>query len=133
MMGNAQILNAPFKAPVQCSRHLTEPEIEQECIKFLSMASQGTVLVSPCISLGEKTIMAMAMQMGYPVIILRDNGFNPMSKPSSRFIDACADGKALFIAPAVYDPYKNTISRTQCLELNQLAAHIASNAYLSHK
>lgn len=125
-MGNMEILQNPFKCAVQCSRSLDNVQVEESCHRFLSQAACGTVLVSPCISAGEKTIMAMAMQLGYPVIILKNNGFNTMEKPSSRFIDACYSGKALFIAPLEHRPQSEKLSRQLCLQLNELARMIVS-------
>lgn len=125
-MGNTDIMKNPFKCAVQCSRSLTKAQIEETCIRFLTEASAGTVLVSPCISPGEKAVIAMAMHLGYPVIVLMDNGFNPMSKPSQRFIDACHDGNALFIAPIERHLGGGKITREQCHQLNALAAVIAT-------
>lgn len=125
-MGNLEILKHPFKQAVQCSRSLNETQIEEACINFMSQAASGTVLVSPCISTGEKEIMAMAMQLEYPIIILKNNGFNPMEKPSSRFIDACSSGNVLFIVPTEHHPQSEKLSRDQCLQLNELARIVAS-------
>lgn len=125
-MGNINIINKPFKCAVQCSRSLTDAQIDETCIRFLTEAAAGTVLVSPCISPGEKAVIAMAMQLGYPVIVLMDNGFSPIGKPSQRFIDACHDGNALFIAPFERHPQSEKITREQCHQLNALAAAIAA-------
>lgn len=125
-MGNIDILKHPFKCPVQCSRSLTDTQVEEVCSKFVAQAAHGTVLVSPCISNGEKTVMAMAMQLEYPVIILMNNGFDPKGKPSQRFIDACARGNALFIAPLTRHPQSEKLTRNQCLVLNTLASTIAT-------
>ena len=68
----------------------------------------------------------MAMQLGYPVILLMENGFNTLDKPSQRFIDACYDGNALFIAPPERHPQSEKITREQCHRLNVLACLVAS-------
>ncbi len=125
-MGNIDILAKPFKCAVQCSRSLTDAQIDETCIRFLTEAAAGTVLVSPCISPGEKAVIAMAMQLGYPVILLMENGFNTLDKPSQRFIDACYDGNALFVAPPERHSQSEKITREQCLQLNALAAAIAT-------
>lgn len=125
-MGNIEILKHPFKREVQCSRSLNDTQINDACVNFMSQAAGGTVLVSPCISPSEKAIMAMSMQLEYPVIIIKSNGFNTMEKPSSRFVDACSSGNVLFIAPIEHHPQSDKLSREQCLKLNELARTIAS-------
>lgn len=125
-MGNIEILKHPFKSVVQCSRSLTETQVEDECLRHLAEAAAGSVLVSPCISAGEKAVMAMAMQLGYPIIVLLNNGFDPLSKPSQRFVDACYTGNALFVAPVERHPQSEKLSRNKCLQLNELAKVIAS-------
>lgn len=125
IMGNRSLLDYPYKIVVQCSRSLTMKEIEEACSHFLSMAKDGAVLVSPCISLGEKTIMRKAFEAGYPEIILLDNGFSPLQKPSGRQFDACAESRLLLVAPREHHNTRSRITRNQCLALNRLAEDIA--------
>ncbi len=125
VMGNWFLLDFPDKVNVKCSRSLTDDEIEAQCLRFLTIASRGAVLVSPCISPGEKEVMARAFQAGYPIIILIENGFAPMQKPSGRQFDACAQGRLLIIAPWPHHDDRRRITRAQCLFLNDLARHIS--------
>ena len=126
IMGNRFLLEYPNKVTVKCSRRLTDAEIDYECKRFLSMASQGVVLVSPCISPGEKEVMGCAFEAGYPIILLLENGFSPYQKPSGRQFDACSEGRLLLVAPwAHHDDYRK-ITRTQCDVLNTLALDISN-------
>lgn len=127
IMGNRFLLDYPNKVNVKCSRSLSNDEIETACTQFLTLASQGAVLVSPCISPGEKEVMARAFQAHFPIIILIENGFAPLQKPSGRQFDACAQGRLLLIAPWPHHDDKRRITRAQCLFLNDLARHISDN------
>lgn len=126
VMGNVFLLDHPYKAFVQCSRSLSSEEIEVACSRFLSMASDGAVLVSPCISPGEKEIMRRAFDVGFPSIILLENGFTPLQKPKGRQFDACADGRLLLVAPWEHHNDYRVITREQCLALNRMARDIVS-------
>ena len=77
VMGNGFLLDYPDKVAVRCSRRLTEQDIDNECSRYLNMAKEGAVLVSPCISPGEKEVMGTAFEAGFPIIILLENGFSP--------------------------------------------------------
>ena len=127
IMGNRFLLDYPNKVNVKCSRSLSEDEIEAECLRYLKMASLGAVLVSPCISPGEKEVMGRAFEAGFPIIILIENGFAPLQKPSGRQFDACAQGRLLIIAPWPHHDDKRRITREQCNFLNSLARRISDN------
>lgn len=124
VMGNAFLLDYPYKVAVKCSRSLSSAEIEAACSSFLSKAHDGAVLVSPCISPGEKEIMRRAFDAGFPLIILLENGFAPLQKPKGRQFDACADGRLLLVAPWEHHNDRRAITREQCLSLNRLAREI---------
>lgn len=126
IMGNRFLLNHPQKVAVKCSRRLTEVEIDQECRRFLALASQGSVLVSPCISPGEKEVMGMAFEAGYPMIVLLENGFSAYQKPSGRQFKACSEGRLLLVAPWPHHNDHRKITRAQCNALNALALAISN-------
>lgn len=127
IMGNRFLLDFPDKVAVKCSRRLTSEEIDNECKRYLSLASRGAVLVSPCISPGEKEVMACAFEVGYPIILLLENGFSPYQKPSGRQFDACSEGRLLLIAPWPHHDDYRKITREQCNTLNSLAQSICRN------
>ena len=127
-LGNVFLLDAPQRVAVKCSRRLTQEEIDEQCRRFLYLAGEGAVLVSPCISPGEKVVMRAAFEHGFPVIILLENGFAPLAKPGGRRFDACADGKLLLLAPWQHHTERRTISRQQCNSLNEMARDISHEA-----
>ena len=97
-LGNVFLLDAPCLLQVQCSRKLTPLQINATVQRFLSLAQNGAVLISPSISPGEKAVMKAAFEHGFPVIVLQENGFAPLAKPGGRRFDACAQGRLLMLA-----------------------------------
>ena len=123
-IGNRFLLEHPYKLQVQCSRSLTEQEIDTKVIQCLAAAKQGAVLVSPSISPGEKAVMRAAFDAGFPLIYLQENGFTDLAKPSGTRMEACARGQLLILAPWEHHNEKTTIKRDQCLTLNEIARRI---------
>lgn len=123
-IGNRFLLTKPQRLQVQCSRSMTPEQISQTCDYCLQQARAGAVLVSPCISPGEKQIMRTAFEAGYPLILLQENGFSDLAKPNGAKFEACAKGQLLIIAPWEHHNFHTTISRAQCLALNDLAREI---------
>lgn len=120
-IGNHFLLQRPVKLQVQCSRSLTAEQIQQQVTTFLAAARQGAVLVSPSISPGEKAVMRAAFNEGHPLIILQENGFTELAKPSGKRMEACAEGKLLILAPWEHHNEQTTIRRDQCLTMNAMA------------
>ena len=129
-IGNSFLLNRPYKLQVQCSRSLTEQEINTMVAQCLTAARQGAVLVSPSISKGEKAVMRAAFDAGFPIIFLQENGFTDLAKPSGGCMDACARGQLLILAPWEHHNEKTTIKRDQCLTLNEIARRICESGKL---
>ncbi len=125
-IGNGFLLQRPVRLQVQCSRRLTEAEIQQQVSYFLSAAAQGAVLVSPSISSGEKAVMRAAFERGFPLIYLQENGFTDLAKPGGQRMKACAQGQLLILAPWEHHNERIAISRNQCLSLNDMARQICS-------
>ncbi|MCR5269525.1 MAG: transposase [Prevotella sp.] len=120
-IGNRFLLQRPVRLQVQCSRRLTDEEIAQKQTWWLEQARAGAVLVSPCISKGEKTVMRAAFEAGLPLIVLQENGFTDLAKPGGRRMDACARGQLLLLAPWAHHNERLTIRREQCMALNDMA------------
>jgi len=120
-IGNRFLLDRPVKLQVQCSRRLTEIEIKSTVDKYLNDARQGAVLVSPAISPGEKAVMRAAFDEGLPLIFLQENGFADLAKPGGARMKACARGQLLILAPWEHHNEQLSISRNQCLKLNDIA------------
>ena len=125
-IGNRELLNAKRLLQVQCSRRLTEEEILDRVKNFLDEGKQGMVLVSPCISPGEKAVASAAVDNGIPLIVLLENGFSQYFKPSGRHFNACASGKLLMLAPWEHHNERRTITREQCLQLNEMAKDLCN-------
>jgi len=126
-VGNQFLLNHPVKIAVRCSRSInTDDAIAREVNNYMALASKGAILVSPAISKAEKAVMRAAFEAHLKTIVLLENGFSPLWKPGGKQFDACAQGRLLLVAPWPHHNQRTTISRNQCLMLNQLAATIAS-------
>ena len=123
-IGNRFLLERPVRLQVQCSRSLTDEQIAEKQAWWLSQARSGAVLVSPCISKGEKQIMRSAFEEGLPLIVLQENGFTDLAKPGGSRMEACARGQLLMLAPWEHHGERLTIRRSQCLALNDLAKKI---------
>ena len=123
-IGNRYLLSHPVRLQVQCSRRLSEEEIAKLKSYYMEQAKRGAVLVSPSISPGEKAIMRAAFDAGYPLILLQENGFTDLAKPGGARFDACAEGRLLILAPWEHHNQRITISRGQCLSLNDMARMI---------
>jgi hypothetical protein len=120
-IGNRFLLDRPVRLQVQCSRRLSESQIQKQVAHFLTAARQGAVLVSPAISPGEKAVMRAAFNEGLPLIYLQENGFTDLAKPGGTRMEACARGQLLILAPWEHHNEQLTISRDQCLRLNDIA------------
>ncbi len=123
-IGNRFLLQRPVRLQVQCSRRLTDDEIAKQQAWWLSQARSGAVLVSPCISRGEKQVMRAAFTEGLPLIILQENGFTDLAKPGGQRMEACQRGQLLLLAPWEHHGERLTIKRNQCLQLNDMAKRI---------
>lgn len=123
-MGNPNLLKNPIKLQVQCSRHLYPNEIEQRKQYFLKAAKQGAIIVSTCISPGEKEIATAILEAQLPLIVLLLKGFPPFFKPQPHYLIACAEGRLLMISPYPWQNEKIDNMRQRCLQLNDIAAEI---------
>ncbi len=116
--GNRKLLQCRM-LPVVCHRkdkHLFTQQ-KQRC---LTAASEGAILVSARIAKGEQEIIDTAIQQGFPVITIEDNGLPDLYHPSERRIDLCATNKLLIVTPWRYI-YRHThepISVAECKTMN---------------
>ncbi|MBR3454505.1 MAG: hypothetical protein IKH26_04195 [Bacteroidaceae bacterium] len=122
--GNIELLRRPC-AQVRVSRSAKSEDLEVALQHFLALGGAGTVLVSPCISQGEKMIMRKAFDMRLPQIILLDKGINPRSKPFGERFESCAEGRLLSLSPFPCSYSRKNITREECELLNDLAKAIA--------
>lgn len=88
---------------------------------------EGAVMVCPCFSEGERYICNEAYRLGYPVITLKNMGFNRYEKPVGKLFDRCAEGKLLYLAPLAW-PYQSAakpLTRQDGVALNRIAQLLA--------
>jgi hypothetical protein len=128
-VGNRFLLNNPEKAAVVVHSAYNDAEFAELKAKWLALAENGGVLISAAIAKREKEVMREAMDRGYCLIYLRENGFPDYYKPSGESFTACSEGRLLQISPWDYHMQRKTISREQCLMLNRLAEEIANTPY----
>ncbi len=105
------------------------PEFEEKRDELLAAAKHGAVLISPCISDGEREIARLAFAASLPVIALRNMGFSPLYKPGGKLFDKAANGKLLLLAPAAW-PYSTSekpMTRFDACALNRIAQLIAGD------
>ena len=103
------------------------PEFEKRREELFVAAKHGAVLLSPCVSDGERQIAREALAAGVPLVTMLNKGFSPLQKPSGRYFDACADGRLLMLAPAAW-PYQlgeKPMTRFDATAMNRLCQWIA--------
>ena len=123
-IGNRELLTACKRTTVRVSRRLTDSEIEAEVVRYLTMANEGTVLVSPAISPGEKRVMRTVFDAGLPTIVIVENGFTPLSKPRGEQFYACAKGHLLMLSPWEHHNEKKKLTAEQCQQMNLMALEL---------
>lgn len=155
-LGNRHLLERPL-AQVQCSRRFFayrreakrgggmkivrtpdgEPIIESESPEYrerlesaLAAAEHGAVVLSPCISDGERQIAREAMKRRLPLVAMKNMGFAKLEKPAGRYFDACAEGRLLLLAPAAwpYTTQEKPMTRFDATALNRIAQWLAGGA-----
>ncbi len=133
-IGNHWLLERPMRMQVRCHNNITETNLKliaKQKEYFLHRGDKGGVVVSPCISPGEKEIARAALDAQHPLIVILENGFPPLYKPPGKYFDACAKGLLLMLAPWPYHTERRTITREQCLALNNFAYEICDEPWTS--
>ena len=154
LVGNRFLMDIPQKMAVIVHGAYSDKDYAEWKEKWLDCGEAGGVLVSAAIATREKEVMREAMDRGYSIILLRENGFPPLYKPAGEAFDACSEGQLLQVSPWEYlaknredlaknhedlaknrqerwrqwqewGQRKHVISREQCLMLNRLAEQIA--------
>ena len=131
-IGNRWLLDRPMRMQVRCHNSKSSWNlqlVERQKEYFLDRAEAGGVIVSPCISDGEKQIARAALDAGLPLIVILENGFPPMYKPPGKYFEACAKGQLLMLAPWSHHNERRTITRSQCLQLNEMAKALSTEPW----
>lgn len=127
-IGNRELLKAPERMQIQCSRKMTDEAINCLINDVLEACNHGVVIVSPCISPGEKRVARAVMDAGHQLIVLFPNGIPPQTneyKPYGTYFSACARGQLLILSPWEFYAGREHITRWQCLMLNDIAAQLS--------
>ena len=95
--------------------------------ELFAAAKHGAVLISPCVSDGERQIAREALAAGLKLITLSNKGFSKLQKPAGRLFDACSRGDLLMLAPAAwpYQPGQKPMTRFDATAMNRLCQWIA--------
>ena len=99
--GNRALLTEHRCLPVVCHRKDAARFSEQKQ-RCLEEAALGAILVGTRIAPKEREIMDDAVNHGFPVINLHDNGFPDRYHPSADRLDLCAEGRLLIVSPWKY-------------------------------
>ncbi len=96
---------------------------------LLAEARRGAVLISPCISDGERQIAREALAAGCRLITMQNKGFSKLQKPAGRYFDACAEGRLLMLAPGAwpYRPGEKPMTRLDATAMNRLCQWLAGD------
>ena len=103
------------------------PEYERRRDALFAAARVGAVLISPCISDGERQIAREALAAGYRLVTMHNKGFSKFQKPGGRYFDACAEGRLLMLAPVAwpYQPNEKPMTRADATAMNRLCQWLA--------
>ena len=155
-LGNRHLLERP-QAQVQCSRRYFayrrvakpgggtkiahnaegEPIVEFETPEYrerrdaaLAAGEHGAVVLSPCISDGERQIAREALKRRLPLVALKNMGFSKYEKPVGRYFEACAEGRLLLMAPAAWphSTVSKPMTRFDATALNRIAQWLAGDS-----
>lgn len=135
-IGNRWLLDRAVRMQVRCHRSDSPGNLQliaRQKEYFLDRGQKGGVVVSPCISAGEKEIARAALDAKQPLIVLLENGFPPLYKPPGKYFEACAEGLLLMLAPWPYHMERRTITRQQCLALNDMAAALSTEPWTAER
>ena len=130
-LGNRSLLQVPERMQIQCSRRMTQLDIQSLVDDVMEACRHGVVIVSPCISPGEKAVARAVMEAGFPLIVFFPQGIPPQTpeyKPYGQFFEACARGQLLILSPWAFKAGVARVTRWQCLMLNELAAQLTLNS-----
>lgn len=125
--GNLFLLDRPLLRSVRVSRSATRSQITEIVTQTLNAVSNGTTIISPFISSGEKTVIASIFDASTgDVILMNPYGFATCYKPPGRWFELCAKGRLLILSSHEYTGRKEPLTREVCLTMNEWCASIAA-------
>jgi hypothetical protein len=104
-------------------------EYQKQLEAAIEAAMRGAVILSPCISDGERQIAREILKQGFRLVALKNMGFSKYEKPSGKLFEACAEGRLLLLAPAAW-PYQTQakpMTRFDAIALNRIAQWLAGD------
>ncbi len=142
LYGNPFLIRNPFKGAVIVHRRYSPSELASLTDRWMHIAANGGVLVSPFISEAEKSIMYEAASLGGRIIKIQNRAFpDKRFKPAKAEFELCAEGHLLLVAPmpesaTYHTPFLpegklpgDTVSRSECLLMNALAEAIVDGRF----
>ena len=107
-MGNCFLANETVLVPLRMSRRATSAEIKA-CCDLLDerCITEGAVVITPCVSQGEQTIVDSLLAAGHRVIRLQHEAMSTFYAPSDRYLPFVACGQMLLLAPWPEQPLSN--------------------------
>ena len=107
-MGNCFLANETVLVPLRMSRRATSAEIKA-CCDLLNerCITEGAVVITPCVSQGEQTIVDSLLAAGHRVIRLQHEAMSTFYAPSDRYLPFVACGQMLLLAPWPEQPLSN--------------------------
>ena len=103
------------------------PEYAERLAAAIEAAAHGAVVLSPCVSDGERQIAREAMARRLPLVAMRNMGFSKLQKPPGRYFEACSEGRLLMLAPAAwpYTTQEKPMNRFDATAMNRLCQWLA--------
>lgn len=121
--GNALLLRNPFKSQVVVHRRNSVTENEMLVGQWIEEITQGGVLVSPFISVLEKSVFVTATERGGKIIYVQKEPFCERYKPTGREFELCREGRLLIVVPE--RPFESMTMRQIFLKMNKISEEIA--------
>lgn len=124
--GNPMLLEHFHKVAVRFSSKYEETKVKELENQWDEAIRAKGVLVSPFIHKREKEYLKRSLDEGARLIIIQPNGFPERWKPERRFMEACAEGRLLFVGPTQFYTSEPALSRDLCIKMNGIAAEICA-------
>lgn len=105
----------------------SSPEYAERLAAAIEAAAHGAVVLSPCVSDGERQIAREALARKLPLVAMRNMGFSKLQKPPGRYFEACSEGRLLMLAPAAwpYSTQEKPMNRFDATAMNRLCQWLA--------
>ena len=125
MVGNCFLLDIPDKVAVVVHRRYSEEDLRRLREEWLACGERGGVLVSAAISTKEKEVLREAMNRGYRIVLLRENGFPRLYKPCGESFMPGSRGCCFRLAPGITIWRRRLLPGSNAWKLNEMAERIA--------